>query len=260
MHRAPDSLRAQQLTLTRALRDPREPGPEGIEPRRLKVYQDLLYNNLHSLLSAQFPVIAHLRETGWWEALVRDFFREHRARTPLFPELGQEFIAWLAQYEERGQLPMPFLRELAHYEWVELALAISDAEVDESTIDPLGDLLDGIPVLSPLAWPLAYRFPVDRIRADFQPTEVPPEPSCFLLQRDAHDKVRFSRIDVASYLLLTRIQQIHGLSGRQHLQALAEMTTNADIEAYLVKAAGLLQQLRDRNVILGIQREEATTG
>lgn len=260
MHRAPDSLRAQQFTLTRALRDPREPGPEGIEPRRLKVYQDLLYNNLHSLLSAQFPVIAQLHGPAWWESMVRDFFREHRARTPLFPELGQEFIAWLAQCEELGQLPMPFLRELAHYEWVELALAISDAEVDESTIDPLGDLLDGIPVLSPLAWPLAYRFPVDRIRADFQPTEAPNEPSCFLLQRDAHDKVRFSRIDVASYLLLTRIEQIPGLSGRQHLQALADMTASADVEAYLVKAAGLLQQLRDRNVILGIQREEATTG
>ena len=259
MHRAPDSLRAQQFTLTRALRDPHVPGPEGIELRRLKVYQDLLFNNLHSLLSAQFPVIARLRDSAWWDGLVRDFFREHRARTPLFPELGQEFIAWLAQCEERGQLPMPFLHELAHYEWVELALAINDAEVDESIIDPLGDLLDGIPVLSPLAWPLAYRFPVDHIRADFQPTEPPPEPSCFLLQRDAHDKVRFSRIDVASYLLLTRLQQIPGLSGRQHLQALADMIASADVESYVAKAATLLQQLRDRKVILGIQREEATT-
>lgn len=254
MRAAPETLRAQQFALTRALRDPVQPGPEGIEARRLKVYQDLLFNNVHSLLSAQFPVITQLHGSDWWASLVRDFFREHRARTPLFPELGQEFILWLTQREEQGQLPLPFLRELAHYEWVELALAISDAQIDESTFDPDGDLLDGVPVLSPLAWPLAYRFPVDRIRADFQPTEPPDHPSCFLLQRDAQFQVRFSRIDLTSLLLLNRLHQINQTSGRQHLQALAAMAAVSDVESYVASGARLLQQLRERQVILGTAR------
>ncbi|MCC6506667.1 MAG: putative DNA-binding domain-containing protein [Aquimonas sp.] len=56
MHSAPDTLRAQQFALTRALRDPAQAGPANIEPRRLKVYQDLLYNNLHSLLSGRIQL------------------------------------------------------------------------------------------------------------------------------------------------------------------------------------------------------------
>ncbi|OPZ12528.1 MAG: hypothetical protein BWZ07_01233 [Alphaproteobacteria bacterium ADurb.BinA280] len=256
MHSAPDSLRAQQLALTRSLRDPQLPGPEGIDARRLKVYQDLLFNNLHSLLSSQFPVIASLRGKHWWDAQVRAFFREHRARTPLFPELGQEFIAWLLDLEQQGRLEPPFLRELAHYEWAELALAISDVCVDRAKIDPAGDLLAGAPVLSPLAWPLAYRYPVDQLRADFQPTEPATEPCCFLLQRDSQDKVRFSRIDLLSFLLLTRLQQFPGQSGRHHLQSLAEMSAVTDVESFQRKAADLLQQLREREVILGTLRQD----
>jgi hypothetical protein len=48
----------------------------------------------------------------------------------------------------------PWLHELAHYEWVELALQIADDDLPPH--DPDGDLLAGKPVPSPLAWALAY--------------------------------------------------------------------------------------------------------
>ena len=58
--------------------------------------------------------------------------------------------------------------------------------------DPQGDLLDGMPVASPLAWPLAYTWPVHRIGPDFQPDAPPSDPTLLLLRRDAAGDVHFS--------------------------------------------------------------------
>src|SRR3546814_14577182 len=72
---------------------------------------------------------------------------------------------------------MPWLRELAHYEWAELALQISEATREDIAHDARGDLLAGCPLPSPLAWPLAYAWPVHRIGPDHQPPEQPAAPT-----------------------------------------------------------------------------------
>ena len=93
---APSRLRAQQFALTRHLRDPQgQPAPAGIEERRLAIYRDLLFNNVESLLAGNFPVIRRLLGESDWKLLVRDFFRDHRCQTPLFPELPREFLRFL---------------------------------------------------------------------------------------------------------------------------------------------------------------------
>ena len=77
--------------------------------------------------------------------------------------MPQEFLQYLEQ--ERGEHPEdhPFLLELAHYEWLEIALSIDTREIDLSNIDQKGDLLEGIPVLNPISMALAYTWPVHEI-------------------------------------------------------------------------------------------------
>ena len=90
------SLRQQLDALVRHARDPAaHPGPPGIEPRRLKIYSDLLYNNIEGLLAGNVPVIRKTLGDTAWHALVRRFFAYHRSRTPLFTEIGRELIAFL---------------------------------------------------------------------------------------------------------------------------------------------------------------------
>lgn len=140
-----------------------------------------------------------------WRSLVRDFYARHHCHSPLFLEIGREFLAYLEQ--ERGRRPEDpsFLRELAHYEWVELALAVSEADPeDRGPLDPDGDLLGGTPLLSPLAWPLRYRFPVHRIGPDFQPTEPGGPPTYLTVYRDREDRVRFLEINAATHALVPR--------------------------------------------------------
>lgn len=182
-------LRAQQFALSRHLRDPdAAPAPDGIEARRLAIYRDLFYNNLQGLLAGNFPVIRKTLDDDAWHALVRAFYAGHRCRTPLFTEIGREFVRWLeAEVDEDASLP-PWLPELAHYEWVELALQISDAAAPDDVASGLGPdpgaaLLSGIPVPSPWAWALAYRWPVHRIGPGHRPAQAPEQPTLILARR-----------------------------------------------------------------------------
>ena len=110
------------------LRDPRRhPAPRGIEARRMKIYRELFFNNVESFLATAFPVLRRITPEARWNAMARDFFARHESHQPLFRGIAAEFLRYLERERGRVKGDPPFLRELAHYEWVELALAVSDA-------------------------------------------------------------------------------------------------------------------------------------
>ncbi|OHE81995.1 MAG: hypothetical protein A2X76_07975 [Lysobacterales bacterium GWF1_69_6] len=249
---APERLRTQQFTLAAHLRDPAgAPPPPGIEERRLQVYRDLFYNSVQSLLAGNFPVIRKILGAGAWHVLVRDFYRDYRCATPLFPELPREFIQYLQERAEARRGDAPWLVELAHYEWVELALDLSEASADDEPHDPAGDLLGGAPVPSPLAWPLAYAWPVHQLSPDFQPTEPPAQPTLLLVQRDAAYKVRFNELSPLTFRLLQRLSEFPDANGREQLLALAAEAGASDLPAFIAQGQAMLAQLRDSGVLLG---------
>lgn len=263
---APERLRAQQFELTRHLRDPNvHAAPAGIEDRRLAIYRDLFFSNIDGLLSANFPVVSQLLGTAAWQALVREFYRDYRCRTPLFPEIGREFLRFLDAREPNGQ--PAFLAELAHYEWVELALQLHEPDPETFIADPGGDLLDGVPVFSPLAWVLAYQWPVHRLGPAHQP-EVPPDaPTLLLLRREPDGNVRFSELSPLAFRLAQRLSETpdlegpvgehdlveHALTGREQLLALADEAGTADRVSFIEQGHVLLRQMLDQGVLLGVR-------
>lgn len=250
---APPRLAAQQVAFAAHLRDPAaNPPPPGIENRRMAIYRELFYNTVEGLLATGFPVLRRLRDDAAWHALVRDFYREHASHTPLFPEVGREFLRYLETRQRQGRGDPEFLLELAHYEWVELALSLDDSELDAIDCAAAADLLDGVPLLSPLAWPLAYRYPVQLIRPEFQPDTPPAEPTLLLIVRGRDDTVRFKALDPLAYHLIQAIgDNDAGRSGRELLTTLAAAAQVDDPAAFIASGANLLEQLRQREVILG---------
>lgn len=234
------------------LRDPQgHPAPAGIEERRLQVYRELFLNNVAGLLAGTFPVLHAILGPERWQRLARDFYRGHRCHTPLFLEIPREFLDYLAAERGARADDPPFLQELAHYEWVELALAIDEQDLATVAADPAGDLLAGIPVLSPLAWPLAYRFPVHRLGPQFQPSEPPPEPSFYIARRDRREQVGFLQANAVTLRLVERLQQHPDLSGGAQLEALAEELPQLDRATVLAGGAATLGELGAADVVLG---------
>lgn len=234
------------------LRDPAAaPAPEGIEERRLQVYRELFFDNLSSSLAGAFPVLHEVLGTERWARLVRDFYRDHRCHTPLFLEIPREFVDYLGEEREAHPDDPPFVYELAHYEWVELALAVDEHELATIEADPSGDLLDGVPVLSPLAWPLAYRYPVHRLGPDHQPSAPPAEPSFYIARRDRNDEVGVIQVNAVTLRLVERLQQDPELTGRTHLEALADELPQLEREAVLSGGLEALREMLESDVVLG---------
>ncbi len=246
------ALREQQFALARHVRDPQSnPPPPRIEDRRLAVYRELFYNNIDSLLAGNFPVIRKTLSDAGWHARVRAFLADHRCRTPLFTEIGREFIRFLDARQEAGAVDPAWLSELAHYEWVELALQISDEPLPPHAPD--GDLLQGRPLVSPQAWALAYRWPVQRIGPEYLPAEAPDAPTLLLVRRDSAGDVRFAEISPLVYRLLELLGDEMPRTGRESLLVLADEAGAPDAEAFVREGAAMLERMREEGTLLGTQ-------
>lgn len=251
-----EQLVSLQRRFAAHLRDPaRAPAPEDIEDRRLQVYRELFFDNLSGQLAGAFPVVHAILGEPRWGRLVRDFYRDHRCRTPLFLEVPREFVAYLGEERPAASDDPPFLAELAHYEWVELALAIDEHDLASLAVDPAGDLLAGRPLLSPLAWPLAYRFPVHRLSPDWQPAGPPGEPSFYVARRDRADQVGFLQVNAVTLRLVERLQQAPDRTGASHLEALADELPQLDRTVVRTGGTTALAELLAADVILGTRTD-----
>ena len=236
-----------QLAFTAHLRDPEvNPRPPGVEARRMKVYNELLFNNIEGFLLACFPVLRRVLGARKWAKLVRTFFSTHRSRTPYFRQIPDEFIQFLQSEWTPPEGYPPFLLALAHYEWIELVLSVSNRSSDRA-IDAAGNLIEGVPLLNPVLANLHYDWPVHRIAPR---RKVKPAETWLLVFRDADDRVQFSEINAFTARLLTLLEA-GTLNGRAALQMIATESHHPDPALVINAGAALLQDLRARGAILG---------
>lgn len=245
-----------QYAFTAHIRDPRNnAAPEGVEDRRMGIYRDLLFNNVEGFIAGCFPVIRSIYNDDDWQRMARDFFANHQSKSPYFLEIAQEFLDYL-QNERAPQPEDPAgLVELAHYEWVELALSVSDESIDMNGIDPNGDLLQGHPVLSPVALPLAYQFPVHRMSPEFLPTESELQQATYLaVYRNRNDDIKFMELNPVTARLLNLLQQDHSMSGQQAIETITEEMQHPNPDVVLQGGLAALQELQSTGIIIGTTR------
>lgn len=255
MAEVPD-FQQKQYAFAAHIRDPETNAPPAeVEDRRMAIYRELFFNNLLSLLSSTYPVLTRLHSSERWRALIREFMVRHQAQTPYFLEIPQEFLRFLETEHRSSDDDFPFLQELAHYEWVELALSVAEDENDFSTIDPDGDLLDGVPVKSALAWTLTYQFPVHRISREYQPREPGEQPTYLAIFRKADDELGFMELNPVTARLLELIDNNADLAaGRSLLLQLADEMNYPNPDDLLTHGAATMEQMRQSEILLGIAK------
>lgn len=253
MGEKPD-FQEKQYAFARHIRDPQNnPAPTGVEDRRMAVYRELFFNNLRSLLSQTFPVLRKLHQKKKWDSLIRQFMVGHEAQTPYFLRIPEEFLQFLQNEYEIQADDFPFLIELAHYEWVELALSVSDIVNDASGIDVEGDLLDGIPVLSNLAWTFAYQYPVHRISEEFLPDSPGQQATFLTVCRKANDDMDFMELNPVTARLVEMIEANDGESGRQLLTRLAQEIQFPDVDKLIQHGLEAMEEMRTAEILLGVK-------
>lgn len=250
----PEFIR-RQYEFAAHIRDPEHrPAPADIEDRRMGIYRELFFNNVESFLAGTFPVLRKIHDDDAWQALLRRYFSRHVSRTPLFLEMPREFLNWLENEHDEQAGDFPFLRELAHYEWVELALSISEDSLDVPGVDRNGDLLEGIPVLSPLAWHLAYSYPVHRIGPGCLPDSPGDTPTFLVVYRGRTDEVGFLEINPVTKRLLELVDEDSGATGMALLEHIASEMTHPNPDVVISGGAEILHNLHQKDIIPGTKQ------
>jgi hypothetical protein len=247
------AFKDKQYAFAAHIRDPENvAAPDGIEPRRMAIYRKLFFNNLYNLLGTFFPVLRKIHSDDHWRRFVRGFMQHHQAQTPYFLQLPEEFLGYLQNEFESSEDDFPFLLELAHYEYAELALSVSEDETDLSGVDPNGDLLANVPVKSALAWSYAYRYAVHRISPGSLPTGPEDHPVYLALYRSSDGDVGFLELNAITAALLDAIEfNEDRLSGEQLLRALADKIDYPDAAALVAHGADVLLEMRQLEILSG---------
>ena len=247
MMNAPD-FQAFQRAFGRHLRDPQHtPRPAGVPARRMAIYNELLFNNICGFLDSCFPVCRTTLGEKRWRRLNRTFFRDWPSHTPWFREIPREFVHYLNEHQISQPLPV-WLPELAHYEWVELAVDIMDCTAPPH--NPAGNLLIARPILNPTLMNLSYHWPVHLIGPDYRPRK--PQTTQLLVFRDQADQVQFvASTPVTSRLLALIADQ--GMNGRAACLHIAAELQHTAPEALVNHGRAMLEQLRQQGIILGAQ-------
>jgi hypothetical protein len=251
----PELLRRQLFQFAAHIRDPdNSPPPENIEDRRMGIYRNLFFSNVTGFLSSTFPVLMSLYEEDDWLELARSFYALHRCQSPYFLEISREFIDYLQTEHTMRDIDPPFMFELAHYEWIELALSISQETPDLQQIDTESSLLDGHPVMSPLAWLMTYSWPVHQIGPDFQPEQPAEQAVCIIVYRDNDDDVQFTEINPVTAKLLQQLEKDEKATGVDVLKEIAKELGVTDAGPILQSGLEILEGLKQKGIILGTTR------
>ncbi len=244
------SFQQYQLAFTQHLRDPKVYArPAGVTVRGIAVYEEIVFNNLFESVSACFPVAQKVLGKRAWLQLTKGFMREHSANSPIFREIPEEFLSYLATQEK---LPA-YLNSLCHYEWIELAVSVMDSRlaqevINQEPIDPAGDLLQQTIVFNPAMQLLNYDYDVQNISPKYKPeTQVSTQ---LLVFRNAEDVVKFVELNPVTYRLVALLQA--GQTGGAALKLISQELEHSEPEAIIQFGLEILEDFKHQGIILGV--------
>lgn len=229
------------------IKQPSSKLPDGTNARRMKVYRELFFNNVEGFVSSSFPVLKTLYTKDKWLTLVQTFFADHDCQTPIFIEIAQEFLAFLqTEYKFKSSDPA-FMLELAHYEYMELVVAVAKDNPQHKQINT--PIIDQAFCLSDTAKVLQYSFDVQHISDEYRPETPSDSAQFFCLYCDDQDEVIFLQLTPLSAQLLGFLSQYEAVNFDDLKNWLANVYSNVEQAALAQGALQLLEDLASKGVV-----------
>lgn len=235
-----------QHAFTAHIRDPKNnPKPNDVNEERMAVYREGVYKNIFESASICFPVCQAILSEQEWDSIIRKFVANHHASSPFFRDIPQELVTFLNADTDTPD----YIKQLAHYEWVELAISMqqTDTILNNIALSNTTDLLNEVPVLTPAHMLLQYDYPVQKISAQFIPDHI--ESTHLLVFRSGSLVVSFIELNAMVYALLNLIKK--GVTGKQALTLLSEKIQHPEPNAIIEFGHCVLKDLLQQQAIIG---------
>lgn len=235
------ALRQLQNSFSHAVRGHELSQSIEFDKRRLSIYQELLLNNLHDVVSPCFPILRSILPNDIWRGILKDFLKHYRVTTPIFHEVP----FFMVKYLNLHPLPdYPYAYELAHYEWTELEVELGEAPKNQGTTGTIS-LLEQVWQLSATARLLEYNYEVDKISPDYQPQQ---EVKTYLIVYQTEGEIAFLKLNECSFQLLSMMLH-ESLSVKNIIQLIGEMYPTLNKNELLSSCIPLIRQLHDEQIL-----------
>ena len=250
------SFQHYQNAFTAYIRDPvAHAKPDRVAAKGMDVYKKIVFNNLFESLSACFPVAQKVMGKRAWLNLIREFFRNHAANTPIFRKIPEELLTYLTNLEQHAPDALPvYLTSLCHYEWIELLVSTMPDNSHEPTTthamtNAADDLLANQPAFNPTMQLLHYQFAVNKISPRYKPQEK--VATYLLAYRNAEYLVKFIELNPITYRLIDLLKN-RALTGKEALTIIADDLADMLLENVMAFGLEILTELKTQGVVLGL--------
>ena len=244
-----------QRALTDHLRNPAQVAPPPLPEARLAVYRDAVFLNIERFMRDNFPRLAAVLPAASWQGLMRDYIVRHAARTPLFVELLSEFLTYL-EHERQASADPLWLRELAHFDWLENALASDAREFENGAATLSPPLMTHALAVNPVHQLVRYVFPVHALSVEYLPAEPPPNPTLLLAFRAPSDDVAVLDLNDAAAELFVAIRE--GLAPNEALGASAEAIGHRAPAQLMAFGEQMIRRWYELGLVLGVRPDGQT--
>lgn len=196
------SFQENQAIFCEWLRSPDATPPANVQPERMQIYRELLYNNVSSFIEIVYPVTRSLLPTALWESICQDFFAQAQCQSPFYNDISLQFREYLVDTQHSVLNDRPWLTELLQFEWLELYL--DTAEIELKVVDK--NLIDHWQ-LSLSVWVLVYQYPVYHWYEGMSADEIEPQLGAIMTWRDLDDQVCIEVISPLYAILINELNE-----------------------------------------------------
>ena len=180
------------------MRDPKQPIPSSFETERMRVYRELLFNNVSSFVDLVYPVARSILPKPTWQQLLEEFFQKSTNQSPFYNDISLQFREYLSDQQHPVLQSYPWLAELLQYEWLELYLDTLEIE-DKQFIDT------AVWQLTTQVWVLVYQYPV--YRWTLNQTDFEQVPSAIMVWRNQKNQVCVEVLSPLFAFLIEKLNQ-----------------------------------------------------
>ncbi|UTW43106.1 putative DNA-binding domain-containing protein [bacterium SCSIO 12844] len=217
-----------------------------VPAERIEVYRSCFISSIKEILTNCFPILSEILKGSRWQLLVENFYAHSHAQTPLFYEVPEEFLSYLLENKPFID-ELPFINELAHYEWMELVLDIAEGNPAKPTVDVI-NFESAKLYVSSLAEVVAYHYKVHHINLSYQPTVDEQVATYLCIYRNDQDQVKFMELNAVSAKFILMLKDKPKVAIKA-MQELASELNIADVNQFVLSNQTLVTKLLNVGIL-----------